>query len=664
MQRVALIAWVVCGLVMPVQWGYAADTTPAKKDSQANKSESNTPARALEKKESPRKKGARRTEATDPKTAEKEPVKATQKNAVAKTEEAKADIPAQKASGDKQPKTETLKKVNVVRMTIRGELPERSAAPGLFSELQASLRNVMQRLADAAEDKSVHAVWLRIESLHIGRGKVNELRNAIARFRKSGKPIYAELAGAESAQYLLAAACDEVVMAPSGTLMVAGVRAEMTFYKGLFDKLGIQFDMLQQGKFKGAAEPFTRSHMSEPLRESMDALVGDIYETVVQTIARDRKLPDYQVKTLIDQGLFTAAAAQKAGLVDQLAYGDQLEDLFRKKLGADEVSVIASYKKKQMEAEFSGLGGVVKLMELMFGGKPTERSTTQKRIALVYAVGAIVEGKGASGPFDDEVVGSTPLVAALRTAADDPKVAAIVLRIDSPGGSAVGSDLIWREIVRMKKPVVASMGDVAASGGYYIAMGAKRIIAEPCTLTGSIGVIGGKLVLRGLFDKIGLTTEVISRGKNSGALSSTQPFTPSEREAWQTVMEETYRQFVSKAAQGRRMPTAKLEAIAQGRVYTGRMAVANGLVDRLGTLQDAVDEAKRLAHLKADEKVDLLILPRPKSVFEQLFGDPSVATDLDAILPDVARSLRQASAWKSLFTEPALMLLPCRIEVK
>ena len=655
MQRVVFVAWVVFALTMPASLVSAADAATTKKDSPATKAEDTKSTRTTNKTGTAKKHATKSDEHSSASKSKK-------KESAGKSDQVRSDKSDQKdkEKADKQPK-----KVSLVRLTVRGELPERSITPGLFSELQSSLRTVIQRLADAAEDKSVAAVWLRIENLQIGRGKVNELRDAITRFRKSGKPIYAELASAESAQYMVATACDQVVMAPSGTLIMAGVRAEMTFYKGLFDKLGLQFDVLQQGKFKGAAEPFTRSKMSEPLRESMEAVVGDIYETVVQTIAKDRNLPDYQVKSLIDQGLFTAAAALKAGLVDQLAYGDQIEQLLRKKLSADEVSVITNYKKKEVQTEFSGLGGMVKLMELMFGGgKQTERSTSQKKIALVYAVGAIVEGKGTSGPFDDEVVGSTPLVAALRTAADDPKVVAVVLRIDSPGGSAVGSDLIWREIVRMKKPVIASMGDVAGSGGYYIAMGAKRIVAEPSTLTGSIGVIGGKMVLRGLYDKLGLSTEVISRGKNAGLFSSSQPFTPSERDAWQTAMEDTYRQFVSKAAQGRRMPTAKLEAIAQGRIYTGRMAVANGLVDRLGTLQDAIDEAKRIVHLKADEKVDLLILPRPKSVFEQLFGDPSLATDVDAILPDVAKSLRQVSSLKKLFTEPALMLMPCRVEVK
>jgi protease-4 len=658
MQRAVFAAWIVFALTMPVSLANAADAATTKKDSHAAKAEDSKSARAANKTAAAKKHTAKSDEALSADKSKKK------KESTGKSDQARNAKSDQKDE-DEDKDEKQPKKVNLVRLTVRGELPERSVTPGLFSELQASLRNVIQRLGDAAEDKSVAAVWLRIENLQIGRGKVNELRDAIFRFRKSGKPIYAELASADSAQYQVAAACDQVVMAPSGTLIVAGVRAEMTFYKGLLDKLGLQFDSLQQGKYKGAAEPFTRSKMSEPLRESMEAVVGDIYETVVQAIAKDRNLPDYQVKSLIDQGLFTAAAAHKAGLVDQLAYGDQIEDLLRKKVSADHVSVITNYKKKEVQTEFSGLGGMVKLMELMFGGgKQTERSTAQKKIALVYAVGAIVEGKGTTSPFDDEVVGSTPLVAALRTAADDPKVVAVVLRIDSPGGSAVGSDLIWRETVRMKKPVIASMGDVAGSGGYYIAMGAKRIIAEPCTLTGSIGVIGGKLVTRGLFDKIGLSTEVISRGKNAGLFSSSQPFTPSERDAWQTAMEDTYRQFVTKAAQGRKMPTAKLEAIAQGRIYTGRMAVANGLVDRLGSLQDAIEEAKRAAHVKADEKVDLQILPRPRSVIEQLFGDPSLAGDVDAVLPEVVKSVRQVSTLKKLFTEPALMLMPCRVEVK
>ena len=221
----------------------------------------------------------------------------------------------------------------------------------------------------------------------------------------------------------------------------------------------------------------------------------------------------------------------------------------------------------------------MKFMEMMIGGKPSEKAGKKQKIAVVYAVGPIMEGKSSSSMFGGNVLGSTSLVAALRKAADNPKVAAIVLRIDSPGGSATASDLIWRETVRMKKPIIASMGDVAGSGGYYIAMGAKKIFAAPGTLTGSIGVIGGKLVFKGCTTNSGLNTEVISRGANSGALSSTKPFTPDERKAWTELLQETYHQFVSKAAEGRKMPYDKLEELAQGRVYTGQMAKKLGLID-------------------------------------------------------------------------------------
>ncbi|GAG23452.1 unnamed protein product, partial [marine sediment metagenome] len=253
-------------------------------------------------------------------------------------------------------------------------------------------------------------------------------------------------------------------------------------------------------------------------------------------------------------------------------YPDQLKKNLKKRLKAKEIKVVTNYKKKKIDTDFSGFSGIMKLVELMLGGKESKKSGKKPIIAVVYAVGPIMEGKSRTDLFGSSSLGSTTLIAALRKAADNPKVKAIVMRIDSPGGSATASDLIWRETIRIKKPIIASMGDVAASGGYYIAMGAKKIFAAPSTLTGSIGVIGGKLVTRGLYDKLGLNTEVISRGANSGAFSSNQPFTPEERKAWLAVLEETYRQFVGKAAEGRNMTFSKLEELAQGRVYTGRTA--------------------------------------------------------------------------------------------
>ncbi|MGD0896790.1 MAG: signal peptide peptidase SppA [Thermoguttaceae bacterium] len=569
---------------------------------------------------------------------------------------------ANKASAAK--KEREIKKLSVARLTIKGELPEGPIQSGLFGELQPSLGKLIDRMDEAAADKAVAAVWLRIEDLELGRGKIHELRAAVARLRKAGKPVYAELTTADTGQYLLAAACDQVVMPPSGMLFLPGVRAEVTFLKGLLDKLGLEFDALQMGKYKSAAEPLTRKEMSKPFRESLDAIVDDVYEQMAATIAADRRLKDYQVKTLIDQGLFTASSAKRAGLVDDVLYADQFEESLAKRLGADKIDLVTNYKKKQIDTDFSGLGGLMKLIELFSGGKPSEKGGAKPKIAVVYAVGPIVEGKGASQWMSENSIGSTTMVENLRKAADDPKVAAIVLRIDSPGGSAVASDLIWRETARLKKPLIASMGDVAGSGGYYIAMAARRIVAEPGTLTGSIGVIGGKLVTRGLCDKIGVTSEVISRGKLSGTFSSDQPFSADERKAITDILLETYGQFVAKAAQGRKMSPARLEQLAQGRVYTGRMAKNLGLVDQLGTLKDAIVEAKKAAGLKPEAEVDLLILPHPKTFFEQLFSDASVGDELESAMPEAVKILRQAQLWRQLLREPVLLWMPCAVKVR
>jgi len=574
----------------------------------------------------------------------------------------KSDTPAK---ADKTEKPEA-KKATVAEITLRGSYPEGPTSASLFSELQPSLSKVVERIEKAADDKSLSAVILRIDELALGRAKVYELRAAIDRVRKAGKPVYALLDSAEGSSYLLAAACDEIVLAPPGMLLLPGVRAEVTFYKGLFDKLGIEFEMLQMGKYKGAAEPFTRREMSPALRENMESLVDGLYDDFVSTIAKDRKLDEKQVALRIDEGIFTAEAAQKAKLVDRLAYRDDLVEAIRRRLKVDKVDVVTKYGKKETTTDFSGLAGFMKLMEMAMGGKSSEKDTKQRKIAVVYAVGAIMPGKSTSDLFGEQSVGSTTMVEALRTAADDSKVVAIVLRVDSPGGSAVASDLIWHEVVEInkRKPVIASMGDVAASGGYYISMGARQIVASPNTVTGSIGVVGGKPVLAGLMDKVGVNTEVISRGKNSGLFSISKPFSEDERSAVRKLMEDIYGQFVSKAAEGRKMPKDKLESLAQGRVYTGQQAKAKGLVDQVGTLEDAIAAAKKAAGVAAEEKLDIQMLPKPKTIFEQLFEDPSAAGGVEGVLPEIAKSLSQTAVLRRLFAEPVLTLLPFGIEIK
>ena len=597
------------------------------------------------------------------------PAAEKEKPAVAKAEKSqstakKKDKAKGKTKAAKGKKT-TAKKPVVVKLTLKGGFPEGPASPGLFGKLQSTLASTIQRIDAAAKDKDVSAVWLKIEGLSIGRAKLYELRGAVARLRKAKKPVYAELTNAGTGAYLLATSCDRIVMPPSGMLILPGVRLEITFYKGLMDKLGLQFDVLKMGKYKGAMEPYARKDMSKPLRKSFESLVDDFYEEMITVIAADRQLKDYQVKALLDRGLFTPDDAQKAGLIDDVLYSDQLKENLEKRLKAKDIKVVTNYKKKKIDTDFSGFSGMMKLVELMMGGKPSEKSSKKPTIALVYAVGQIVEGKSSSGGLlGSTSLGSDTLIAALRKAADNPKVKAIVLRIDSPGGSATASDLMWREMALIKKPIIASMGDVAASGGYYIAMGAEQIFAAPGTITGSIGVIGGKLVTRGLYDKLGLNTEVISRGANSGAFSPSQPFTPKERKASIVVLKEIYRQFVSKAAEGRNMTYSKLEELAQGRVYTGLTAKKLGLIDQLGTLEDAIVAAKKAAGLKPDAEVDFLILPKTKSFFEQLFDDPSASADLESLLPDIIEPLRRTQVLRQLLSERFLLWMPYEVRVK
>jgi protease IV len=603
--------------------------------------------------------------------------KAADKNVPAKVEK-KPVKPVEKPKPEKKsfvfkkkkPATKIVKagppKTNVVRMTLKGEYPEGPGAPGLFAELEPSLGAIVEKLDAAAADKNVAAVWLRIEDLSLGRGKIYELRQAIQRVRKAKKPVYAELTTAETGQYLVAAACDEIWMPECGILIIPGVRMEVTFFKGLLDKIGLQFDVLQMGKYKGAGEPFSRTEMSKPLRESYDAVADDIYADLVETLTADRKLKDYKVKTLIDQGVFDAEGAQHAGLVDHILYPDKFEDMLKKSLKAEAINVVTDYRRKKRDDDFSGIGGMMKFLQLIMGKEPGDAVSTKQKIAVVYAVGPIMEGKSQSDIFGSSTLGSTTLVAALKKAAEDPKVLAVVMRVDSPGGSAVASDLVWRETLRVKekKPLIVSMSDVAGSGGYYIAMGAQKIYAAPDTITGSIGVIGGKMVTKGLYDKLGLRKEIISRGANSGAFSSSSPFSPEERRVMTDLLQSIYRQFVGKAAKGRNMPYEKLESLAQGRIYTGRTAKRLGLIDEVGTLTDAVAAAKLAAGLKPDADVELLMLPQPRSIFEQLFGDPSAGSDFDSILPEAGTLLRQSRLLKKIFAQPAAVWMPYQVEVK
>lgn len=304
------------------------------------------------------------------------------------------------------------------------------------------------------------------------------------------------------------------------------------------------------------------------------------------------------------------------------------------------------------------------------GIEPKKRPSKNPKIAIIYATGPIMTGKSQSGLLGS-TMGSETIIKAIQTAKNDDTVKAVLLRVDSPGGSALASDLMWRELENLNKPVVASMSDVAASGGYYISMGADHIFAEPGTITGSIGVVGGKVALKGLMEKIGVTTTVISRGKNSGVMSPLTPFSDSERVSMQKMMNDIYAQFTSKAAAGRKMPLEKLVALAGGRVYTGEQALENGLVDSLGTLHDALEKTKELAALTKKDRVELIELPRTPSPFEQLFGGMDESTQMKLLgdliqqqSPEIVNLLKQSWMMNLLSQETFLTIQPFQFSVK
>lgn len=559
---------------------------------------------------------------------------------------------------------------------LKGSYSEGPQMMGLFGEIGESLSEALGRLDKAAKDDAVTGVVLKLDGPQIGRGQLNEFRQAISRVRAKGKKVIAYLDSAGSADYLVAAGCDEVVMPESGVLMLLGVRSEVSFYKNLFDFLGVKAEMLRVGEYKSAAEPYSRTEMSKEFREELEQVLGDFYEQMVEQVATGRGLAAEKVKAAIDNGPHTAAAAKELGLITRVAYEDELTGLLKGDKADTTIKLAKRYGKKKIDTDFSGLTGMIKMMNMLMGLEPQARSSRNPKIAVIHASGMIMPGASSSDFLGASTLGSDTLVKAIQTASNDATVKAIVLRIDSPGGSALASDLIWRAIEKVEKPVIASMGDVAGSGGYYIAMGADTIFAEPGTITGSIGVVGGKIALEGLFNKIGITTSVVALGKNSGILSTTSGFTDSERAAMTKLLLDIYKQFTEKAAQGRKMEYAKLEKLARGRIYSGATAVKLGLVDKLGTLEDAVEHAKQLAKLGPEDKVERLILPKPTSPLESLFGplnpdeqarvsaDSALFHAMKAISPDLADDLRNAWQINKLARESRLMLMPFTIRIR
>ena len=508
-----------------------------------------------------------------------------------------------------------------VEFTLGGTYTDTKAVGTFGTSSTKTLRGLFNKLDILKNDDEIAGIIFKIDSVSVGWATLQEIRNKLHEFREAEKETIGYLESGGNAEYLLAAAMERVVLMPTGSLNLTGLRAEVLFYKGLLDKLDIEADMLAMGKYKSGVEPYMRDGMSDAFRESMTALLDDLYAQLLAHIAESRdSITAEGVSDLVNRGPFTAEEAQQEKLVDTLQYYDELLDALKTASPDEDVQVVKpDYERKRKVPDMNSFAGLMQLLSMLNPPQRARTSTAENQIALIYANGPIL-------PDIDSFFASMPVITpetlkeAFVKARTDDSVRAVVLRIDSPGGSALASDLIWREVMltQRKKPVVVSMGDVAASGGYYIAMAAGTIVAHPSTLTGSIGVFGGKLNMKGFYNKIGLTKEIIAHGQNATLYSDYGGFTPTERERVEKMMKTVYKDFVNKAATGRDKSFDDIDEIAQGRVWTGKQAKALGLVDELGGLDTALSIAKEQAGFAADDKVNLIVLPRQKPFLEEL----------------------------------------------
>ncbi len=497
----------------------------------------------------------------------------------------------------------------VLALRLEGDLAEVAPAD-VFGYLSGTrmqtLRAVIDTLRKAKVDSRVSAVLLEPKGFgSLYWGKLQEIRDALADFRRSGKPVYAYLEYGSDRDYYVAAAADRVFLMPSASLDLTGVATYELFLRGTLDLVGVYPDLYHVGAYKTAVNQYVEHGFTPEHREVSAELTRGLYDEVVRGIADSRGRTEADVHTLIDAGPFLAGQALDAGLVDGLAYRDEVDARLRASSGARERATIEA-------DDYDG----VSLRSLGLNRGP--------RIAVIHASGAIVSGRSGFDPLNGSVVGSDTLSRYIRRVRRDASIRAVVLRIDSPGGSAVASDAIWRELRVLKddedadRPLVASMSDLAASGGYYIAMAADTIVAQPSTLTGSIGIFGGKFVTGGLYGKLGANIETTSAGRFAEINSPARPYNSDEQVKVQEQLQSFYDGFIEKVAESRGRTPAEIDGIAQGRVWTGRQALDHGLVDALGGLDRAVDEAKSLAGIPAEDDVELVVYPPRRSLYEIL----------------------------------------------
>lgn len=522
---------------------------------------------------------------------------------------------------------ERVRKGSVLTMKLRGQISDQLKSR--FSS-GLSLPQICENFIKAAYDPRISGIYLHIDGLNCGWAKVEEIRRHIFNFKKSGKFVVAYLPACREKEYYLASACDDLYLPPTAYFSFYGFTVQAAFLAGVFENVGIQPDVQRIGKYKSAGDQLTRKSMSKENCEMLTAILDNIYGNWLDKVSSTKGKKIEDMKNFINEGVYKVERLKEEGLITNMHYDDEVISMLKEKVGVqkDKVLPMVDYSKYSRVRNWT-LG--------LTGGKDL--------IAIIRASGSISRVKSPLSLSGSGIIGEQ-LIEKIRQARESKKYKAAIIRIDSPGGDALASDLMWREIrlLAESKPVIASMSDVAASGGYYMAMAADTIVAENLTLTGSIGVVTGKFSLGKLYEKIGFNKEIISRGKYAELLAADQrPLRPDEAELFAKSAQNAYEQFRDKAAFSRSMPVEKMEEVAQGRVWTGQDAASRGLVDAIGGFSRAVAIAKQKANIPQDRQVMLVELSRPSPTLPEILsgiGSSVVGAErtLKELLQDLAFS--------------------------
>lgn len=510
--------------------------------------------------------------------------------------------------------------------------PGESNQPSMFSPAGASLRNVLDRLEEVRTDEHVVALFVRLGPMGGAYGQIDDVAEALQAVRDAGKPVHCHFETIDNTGYALAAsACDRITMTPAGMADVVGVAAQVFYMRSMLEHLGIVADIAHMGRFKDAAEPLVRDDMGPETRESLGALVDDLHQRLLDAMVRGRGMTPEAAQSAIDQGPTDSATSLALHLVDGVEFDDEARTRCREAGTATrnvEIELVP-------HAEPMGIG---ELLGALSGGTPPEE-VEGPRIVLAYVDGEITDAEESGGGGTGQ---AGPFIEGMREIAADEDVRAMVLRIDSPGGSALASDRMWHAVRRLarRKPVVASVGGMAASGGYYVASAATTILADRSSLVGSIGVVGGKVEVSALLERLGVSSVVLSRGAHADIFFPFQRFDDEERRVLGTLMQRTYERFLSRVREGRHLEGARLAAAAEGRIFAAEDAEEAGLVDGLGGLEDAFVRARALGSVGADTRI--VEWQRRQGLFDVLgewLGDGEAAlapTALSFLPPELA----------------------------